>query len=348
MPAKESKYFLNALLVLFLALFILILAGFLAPLVLGLLLAGLGFPLYRELSKKIGDKKNLAALITVFAIALVIILPFLGVLSLLAKEAFDIFTTARDQWAVDQSFMQTLEPIAQKLNLDLGELIRNQLAPIIENIGLTISREIGGLLSDALRLALNFFVMIVTTFYLLRDGEKLANFLIKLSPLKTSDELSLYHTFREAGKAVFFGNFISAIVQGLLGGLGFLIFGIGSPVLWGTVMAFLALIPFLGPYLIFLPAAIYLFISGDALTAILFLLYNILIVSTVDNLIKPKLISDRIKIHPFLILLSILGGIKVFGLLGIIYGPLIAAVFLALLKVYLEHVGANPHLNNQS
>lgn len=334
---KESKYFLNVLLILFLALFVLILAGFLAPLVLGLLLAGLGFPLYRELLKRFGDKKNLASLLTVLVISLVIILPFVGILSLLAKEAFDIFTTARDQWAVNQSFMQALQPISVKFDINLEEIIRNQLAPVIENLGLVLSREIGGLLSDALRLALNFFIMLVTTFYLLRDGEKLANFLIKLSPLKTADELSLYHTFREAGKAVFFGNFISAIVQGLLGGLGFLIFGIGSPVLWGAVMAFLALIPFLGPYLIFIPAAIYLFATGGTFTAILFLLYNILIVSTVDNLIKPKLISERIKIHPLLILLAILGGIKVFGLLGIIYGPLIVAVFLALLKVYLNH-----------
>jgi len=346
MPIKESKYFLNALLIIFLALFIVIVAGFLAPLVLGLLLAGLGFPLYRELLKKLSQKKNLAALITVLVISLVIILPLVGILSVLAKEAFDLFTVARDQWAVNQSFMEALEPLSEKLNLNLEELVRNQLTPVIENLGLTISKEIGGLLSNAVNLALNFFVMIVTIFYLLRDGEKLTNFLIALSPLKTSDELSLYHTFREAGKAVFFGNFISSGVQGLLGGIGFLIFGIGSPVLWGTVMAFLALIPFLGPYLIFIPAAIYLFVTGTTTTAILFLLYNILIVSTVDNLIKPKLISARIKIHPLLILLAILGGIKVFGLMGIIYGPLIAAVFLALLKVYLEHTASDR--SNQS
>jgi len=204
-------------------------------------------------------------------------------------------------------------------------------------LGLTLSKEVGGIISNAVSLILNFFVMAMTLFYLLRDGEKFSKFLIDLSPLKTREELNLYKTFHDAGKAIFVGNFVAAMVQGLLGGIGFAIFGIPSPVLWGAVMGFLALIPFLGPYIIFLPAGVYLFATGSLTMGIIFLIYNIFIVSTIDNFIKPILIGDKISIHPLLVLLTILGGIEAFGLMGIIYGPLIAAMFLAILKVYLKH-----------
>lgn len=338
MSVSEAKKFLIFLLAVFFVLLVVILSGFFAPLVLGLLLMGLSFPLYEVLLKRLGGKENLAALTAVLIISLVIILPFLGLLSLLTKEAVDLLGTAPDKFSLGEAIVRTLEPLAQKFNLDVRGAVRAQLTPVLEKLGLVISREIGNLLSNAARLVLNFFVMFVSLFYLLRDGRRLGEFLMSFSPLANHEEMDLYHTFKEAGRAIFYSNFVSAIVQGILGGIGFALFGLGSPVLWGAVMAFLALIPLLGAYIIFIPAALYLFFTGKTAIAIGFLLYNILIVSSVDNLIKPKLISQKIKIHPLLILLAILGGLKIFGLMGIVYGPLIIAIFLTLLKVYLEHV----------
>ncbi len=338
MSVSEAKKFLIFLLAIFFVLLVVILSGFFAPLVLGLLLMGISYPLYEYLLKRFGGKENLSALIAVLVVSLVIILPFLGILSLLTKEAVDLFSQTPDKFSLSETIIKTFKPIAQKFNIDIQSVVNAQLTPVLENLGLTISREIGSLLSNAALLILNFFIMFVSLFYFLRDGKRLADFLIVFSPLKTHEELDLYNTFKEAGRAIFYGNFISALVQGILGGIGFALFGLGSPVLWGAVMAFLALIPFLGAYIIFIPAALYLFFTDQTGTAIGFLLYNILIVSSVDNLIKPKLISQKIKVHPLLILLAILGGLKIFGLMGIIYGPLIVAIFLALLKVYLEHV----------
>ena len=335
MSTKEAKHFIAALIIVFFGLFVLIVSGFLAPLVLGMLLAGLIYPLYKELSHGLGQ--SLGALVSTLLVMLIIILPVLGILSLLVKEAIDLLSTQRDWVSLYQPIIKTLEPISFRINFDIEAFIGDQLVPALNNLGATISSELGNLLSNALRLGLNFFVMLITVFYMLRDGKKFAEFLMDFSPLKSADELSLYGTFRDAGKAVFLGNFVSALVQGILGGIGFALFGLGSPVLWGTIMAFLALIPFRGPYLIFLPAAIYIFSTQSMAMTLGFLFYNILIVSSVDNLIKPKLIGEKIRVHPLLILVSILGGLKAFGLIGIIYGPLIVAIFLALLKVYLAH-----------
>jgi len=337
MPVRESIYFLAVLLIIFFGLVIFLFAGFLAPLVFGVLLAGISYPFYRRLTIWFGDRKNLAALATVSLIAILILLPATGLLTLLTKEALELWGATRDQFTIKGPFMDSLNALAFRFGFDLPAFLQVHLAPALQNASFAISQEIGGVLSNALQLAFDFFVMIVTIFYLLRDGKAFGKFLIQFSPLRNDDDLAIYRTFKETGLAVFLGNFASALFQGFLGGIGFFAFGVPSPVLWGTVMAFLALIPFLGPYIIFLPAAAYLLISGKTMAAIIFLLYNFLIVSTVDNFIKPKLISDKTDIHPLLILLSILGGLKVFGIIGIIYGPLIVAIFLALLHVYLTH-----------
>jgi predicted PurR-regulated permease PerM len=343
MPAKESNHFLISILLVFLGLVVLLFTKFLAPLVFGILLAGFAFPLYTRLTAFFRGKENIASLITVLLLALLIILPFTGILTLLAREAFQ-FVGAYSE----NGFMDAAKHIADFLsdtfNIDAETILSTQVIPALKNASAAIYQELGGLLSNALQLTLNFFVMIVTAFYMLRDGKEFGKFLISLSPLKTVDELTIYRTFKETGLAVFYGNFISALTQGVLGGIGFFLFGIESPVLWGTVMAFLALIPFLGPYLVFVPAAAYLFLTGNTGTGIAFVIYNLLIVSTIDNILKPELLSSRMNIHPLPTLLAILGGLKVFGILGIIYGPLIFATFMAILKVYLAHIrGKDAH-----
>jgi len=226
--------------------------------------------------------------------------------------------------------------LADQLGIDINKFIEEQVTPAIKNLGFSISQGVGKALASVFSLGLHLFVMAMTIFYMLRDGKKFGDYLIKLSPMRTDKEISLFETFRDTGKAVFYGNFISGIVQGILGGIGFAIFGIGSPIFWGVMMAFFGIIPFLGPFVVFIPAAVYLFAIGDTSNAIIFLLYNLIIVSSVDNLIKPKIISGKVDVHPLVMLLAILGGLSAFGIMGIIYGPIIATLFLAILKVYLD------------
>ena len=337
MTTEQSHYFLIAIILIFVGLISLLLSGFLTPLVLGTILAAISYRWYKKISVKLPEKENLAALLTLLLIVTVVIVPALILIALLAKEAFNVFVLAQAQINLnDNPLTPLLQMISEKFNTNAEVMLRTQILPGLKNFGIYLSNQLSGILSDALQLFVGFFVMLVTIFYLLRDGRALGEFLIKFSPLKTEDELFIFQTFKKVSRAVFYGNFVSALAQGSLGGLGFWIFGLESPVLWGATMAFLALIPLLGPYLIFIPAAAYLLIANKTGLAIGFLLYNIILVSSVDNIIRPKFISEEIKIHPLLVLLSILGALKIFGILGIIYGPLIVAIFFALLDIYLK------------
>jgi predicted PurR-regulated permease PerM len=338
MPFRQSNHVLVALLLGCLGLFALILSGFAAPLILGTILATIARPAYEWISKNVRIHRNAAGLITVTLVSLVIILPAAGLLTLLTREAINLFTLLSDNPSFADPILRTLSRISQATGIDVVSFAQQQVVQFSRTIALTVSNQIGGLLSNFGSLILAFFVMMVTMFYLLRDGHAFATFLIELSPLKTKDELGLWKTFEDTGRAVFYGNVASALAQGILGGLGFALFGLSSPTLWGAVMGFLGLIPLLGPYLVFLPAAAYLFVTGKIALGIGFLAWNLILVSTIDNVLKPEIISSKIKVHPFVVLVSILGGLKLFGIMGLIYGPLIASLFLTLLAVYEAHV----------
>ncbi len=333
MSGVESKHFLLGLIIIFFALAALTLSELFAPIILGVLLAGIARPLYHELVPRAQGRENLAAFISMIAISIVIIIPFLAILTLLVREAFTLFTGA-EPFAIAEPIKRFSDSLSGALGVDIANFISMQIGPLLKNIGASISSEIGSFLSNAAGLVLSFFIMLVTLFYMLRDGKSIGEFMMKFSPLKTRDELDLYSIFTRTAKAIFYGIFVAASIQGLLAGIGFMIFGLPSPVLWGSIMAFLALIPFLGPYLVFIPAAIYIFASGETWMAVLFLLYNVIIVSTIDNLIKPRVIGRHADMHPLLILLSVFGGLQIFGFMGLIYGPLIFAIFLALVKLY--------------
>jgi predicted PurR-regulated permease PerM len=337
MTTNQSRYSLIALALVFLGLTAMLLSSFVAPLVLGAILAAGTYPSYTKLRTALKDRENLAALLMILVIVVIILTPILTLLTLLAQEALDLFLLTQEQDNLtDNPALLLFQNLAAQLGIDAERFIQEQVLPSLKNFGLYLSSRVGSLLSDALQLFLGFFVLLVTIFYLLRDGKALGDFLMKFSPLQTKEELYIFQTFKKVGRAVFYGNFLSAMAQGALGGLGFWIFGLGSPVLWGTTMGFLGLIPLLGPYLIFIPAALYLFLAGQTGMAVGFLAYNLILVSSADNIIKPKFISEEIKIHPLLILLSILGALKIFGIIGILYGPLIVSVFFALLEIYLQ------------
>lgn len=339
MFADKANSFLLVILIAFTILVAMLLAGFAAPLVVGAILASLAYRPYARLAAKFRGQKNLAALVVLLAIILIIILPFLSLITLLGTEAFALFSETRDQLSLNTELAKAITKFSEAFNLeiDVQDFIATQVGPVLKGLGLFLYEEVGGVLSSVIRLLISFFIMLLTVFYLLRDGDKLGAFFLNLKLFRNSDGLHIFQVFKNTGKAIFFGTILAALAQGVLGGFGFFLFGLKSPVLWGAVISFLGLIPLLGAYVVFIPAAIFLFITAPVWQAILFLLYNIVIVSTVDNIIRPKVVGDKINIHPFLIFLAILGGLKLFGLLGIIYGPLIASIFLVLLEMYRDH-----------
>ena len=140
--------------------------------------------------------------------------------------------------------------------------------------------------------------------------------------------------FHEMASVVLVVNGISGVMQGSLGGVVFAIFGIGSPFLWGSIMAILAFFPIVGIAAVFLPASVYLFLKGRVAAGIFFVIFYLVLSSVTEYVIKPKLVGNKVKIHTLLVFLSVLGGLKVFGILGIIYGPLVITAFLTLTDIY--------------
>lgn len=334
---NQSYYLLIALLLVFAILTGLLFFGFLAPIIIGALLAALGSRWYKKLLALLNDRKSLAAFIVVSVMILLIVIPLIASVVLLAKEAFSLFVFAREEININET-IAAIQAVFSKINLkiDVAGLTENQLLPAIQNLGLYISQQLGGFLSNAISLVIVLLIIFITAFYFLKDGHRLGKFLIEVSPLKTADELFIAKTFKDVGGALFYGNFLIALIEGIFGGLGFWIFGLGSPFLWGLIIAILGIIPLLGASLVYIPAVIYLFIIDKPAIALVFLVYNIIYVMIFENILKPKLIGDQMRVHPLLVLLSLLGGLKVFGILGVVYGPLIITIFIGLLNIHRE------------
>jgi predicted PurR-regulated permease PerM len=174
-------------------------------------------------------------------------------------------------------------------------------------------------------------------FYGFREGQGFIVYLKELLPLDGELKDSLFYELRTITQAVLYGQVLAAIIQGALGTLGLLIFGVPNWLFWGAIMIITALLPVLGTGLIWAPAAVGLILNDEITNGVLLLVYGATIVMNIDNFIRPKLVSTRTKVHPVLILIGVLGGLSVFGFIGMLVGPLILAMLVALIKFYEQH-----------
>jgi predicted PurR-regulated permease PerM len=181
---------------------------------------------------------------------------------------------------------------------------------------------------------LGVFVLLFIMYYGFKDGRRFVAFIYDTLPLREAYKDRLFKETQEVIDAVFVGNILVSVVQGTLGGLGFWAFGIPNPVFWGFVMTILAILPIIGTPVVWLPAGVILIATGDTFAGVGILLYGLLIVSTVDNFLKPKIIGGRSQVHPAIVLLGVVGGIWVFGAVGFLLGPLILAIFGVLLGLF--------------
>ncbi len=286
------------------------------------ILAYLFYLVYKKLKKRFKNE-NLTSAITTIIIIIIILLPLVLVANLLVKEAIEVYNNIRqeDLLAIDLPKYQDLDIENYfKEGLKIGALyIVDSLSKFVFSIPARI---------------LDFFIIVFLTFYLFKDGEKFLENIKSYMPLKQSQKDILFKRMGDVVYAIIYGLVIAAIVQGIAGIIGFFIFGVDNAILLGLVMIVAAMIPFVGSAIIWLPISILKILSGDSFKGIGLLIYGIVIISTVDNIIRPKIIGDRTKIHPVLILLGIFGGIAMFGFIGVVVGPLILAIFLVLLKYY--------------
>jgi predicted PurR-regulated permease PerM len=314
---------------------------FLSILVLAFVLTGTFYPVYRLLAKKM--QPVLASVITCAIIFLVVFLPLVFLIGALSKEAYSLYlmgtSTAMDQDLKDflqnSRIVERIEGFLANYDIKLGaEHLNNGLTELGRSVGLFLYEQVSAIASNVLKFLVNFAFMLLVIFFLLIDGQKLITFLVELSPLPEDQDRKLMEKFHEMASVVLVVNGISGLIQGSLGGAVFAVFGLSSPLLWGSIMAILAFFPIVGIAVVFIPASVYLFLKGRMAAGIFFFIFYLVVSSVIEYVIKPKLVGNKVRIHTLLVFVSVLGGLKVFGILGIIYGPLVITAFLTLTDIY--------------
>ena len=302
-------------------------------------------PLYVRISARLGERANIAAGITVAVVVFVIILPTVFLawgLVTQGLESMHMITRWVDQADTGNLFRDhRLEPYLSWLRENLPFLkideatIQAKLLQYSRGFAQSMFDASATLVGNVAKLLLRFFLMIFMVFYFLREGRVMVQKLKYLAPLRTHQEDVIIDSLQRVARAVLFGSLLIAVLQGLVGALGLYFVGI-KPLFWGTMMGLAALIPVIGTGLVWMPVAAYLYLFVDPSWATFFLLWNVLVVTSIDTILRPILMRKAAQVSPFYIFFAILGGIHAFGALGIFYGPLILSFLMVMLKIYSE------------
>ncbi len=335
----------NRFQLLFFVLFVLLVLGiniliflpYFSVLFLALVFAIVFDPLHGRILRLFPSNPTLASFVSTIIVGLVIVGPIFFFGAILFQEASDLYvflTTKGTNSDVNQS-ISTLSTFLQ------GFIPGGDVTSLEVNIESYASKGLSWVLSHmttffsgALKLFLSLLLMLLSLFYFFRDGKKLVNSLIDLSPLHDQYDRKIVERMMLAVNSVVRGSLIIGLIQGFLTGVGFYLFGVPSPALWGTVAAVASLIPSIGTSLILVPAILFLFFTGHTGNAAGLLVWGAVAVGLIDNLLGPLLIKRGIHIHSFLILLSALGGIAFFGPIGFLAGPVSLALLFALFDIY--------------
>src|SRR5690606_27087324 len=317
--------------------FIWLLQPYLTAIFWGTILAIIFMPLHKRLLSRMSGQPNLAALISLSMCILIVILPLIAITGALVQEGAALYRrlSSGELNLADHlgQVVDALPPFVHQALSDFGILDMNNLREKLSDSAMQGSQFLA---TQAFNFGQNTFgfivglgVMLYLLFFLFRDGSRLAVKCRQLIPLSEQHQQHLFRKFTTVVRATVKGNIVVAATQGLLGGLIFWILGIQGVLLWGVLMAFLSLLPAVGAALIWFPVAIYFLVSGEFVEGIILILYGVLVIGLVDNILRPILVGKDTKLPDYLVLISTLGGLVMFGLNGFVIGPLIAALFIS-------------------
>lgn len=314
---------------------------FLSILVLSFVLAGIFRPFYSFLIRK-NFSPGFSSLLSCLSIVIIVFIPLTLFIGALSREAFGLYQLAKSANFVMKFWEMLQNEHIVRIREFLGgfgikfepEGLSNALSDFAKLAGGFIYTQASAWASNIMSFLLNFLMMIVVIFFLLRDHEKLFDYINRLSPLPTEQGVLLINKFHEIAKAVLIGNGFCGLLQGVLGGVAFYVFEIGTPIFWGATMGILAFLPIFGIGLVLIPASLLLLLKGSVGTGIFLLIFYMVLSFSVEYALKPKIVGKQVDMHTLLVFLGIMGGLSVFGFLGIIYGPLIITAFLTLSELY--------------
>lgn len=343
---QEKRIFVWVLIAVSLG-FLWVLSPFFAPILWASIITVLSYPVYSRLMRRFPKYPNSLAVLTLFMVVIVVIVPVLLVLTSVLNEAANLYSQYESGKLNIGKYLnqiQTAFPVIQRqaesLGVNLNE-IRDQASSGVASAANFLAKHSVNIGQNTLAFFLNSALMLYLAFFLLRDGKRIM-FWLKISfPLDDERENQLFGKFSEVTRATVKGNLVVGLVQGGLGGLIFWILGVQPAVLWAALMAVSSLIPAVGTALIWLPVSIYLLAVGHYLQAVSLVLFGVLVIGTVDNILRPILVGRDTKLPDYVVLFSTLGGLAMFGIHGFVVGPLIAALFITLWHMFV--IEFNPH-----
>lgn len=340
-------YFLIACLILALIALIWILSPFITVLMVAVVITVVFYPIYKKILKLLRGRASLASLLTCFVVLVTIVIPiavFIILITSEAQETYKIISTEISSgkydkyltWSEGGYFFDLKNEVAPYFDLDQINLKQTILDVANDLKGFILNQTVS-ILGAISSIALSIFLMFFSMYYFFKDGSKLVDKMGYLSPLPSVYEIELFKRLNIIIKAIVFGVLMSSVLQGVVGGIGFAIFGVSGAIFWGTMIAFASLIPVVGTALIWVPASIILLLSGHYVGGIGLFVFGIVVIGSIDNFVRPYLIQgagSRAKTYPLLIFFVILGGIFTMGFKGILVGPILLMILLTFLHIY--------------
>ncbi|BEQ15232.1 AI-2E family transporter [Desulfoferula mesophila] len=342
-----SRWFFGISTLLMLYLGYLLIQPFLMPIFLAVVLVVVGWPLHMGVLRLVGPKRqHLAAAVTVFVFTVIIVMPLYFIVGIISEQALGLYNTVSNMvqgGGLQESLkhgMDLLNPFFDKLNETMGiskAEVFTQVGELVRRVSNLLYSNLTGLLRGITNLVIDFFLMLLVAFYLFIDGRRAADRLLSLSPMPSS----LNHKIRDevlgTMRATLTGTVVMSLLQGILGGVGFWIFGVPNSPFWGTVMVFASVVPIFGTAVVWVPGGLFLLLSGMTQAGVGVMIWCLVAALVCDNLIKPKLLGNVTHLHPLMIFFAVLGGLLLFGVVGLVLGPMVLALMLSLLEVYRLH-----------
>lgn len=342
-PSSVNKLALLGLIGLISAIFLAMVRHFLMAILLAGIFSALARPVYRRLERFFGHRPAVASAVTLLLLILVVLIPLTGLLGIVTAQAIKVGQSATP-WVQEQvNQPAALWDMLRHLPFydETADLLLPYRETILRKAGelvATLSRFLIGSLGSATVMTVNIlfmlFVLLYTMFFFLIDGERLLGKILYYLPLEDSDEMRMLDKFTSVTRATLKGTAVIGLIQGTLAGAAFAVVGIPSAVFWGTVMAVLSFIPGIGSALVWVPATLILMGGGHWGRGLALGSFCAVVVGSVDNFLRPRLVGKDTQMHELMILFSTLGGISMFGVLGVIIGPIIAALFVTVWEIY--------------
>lgn len=341
-PSSRDRPALLFLLVAVSAALVVVLLPFYAAIMWGVILALLFTPLYHWILHKVGGRASVAALCTMAVIILIVVLPATLVMVALAQEASGIYARVQSgelkpalyfSHVFDQ-LPNWITDVLDRLGLVNFTTLQRRLGAAVAQGSQLMATQVFNVGQNTFEFVVSLFIAMYLAFFLIRDGSTVMHTIGRLVPLAPAHKQQLWDKFATVVRATVKGNLLVAAIQGALGGLAFWFLGVGGALLWAVVMAALSLLPSVGAALVWLPFTLYFFANGAVWQAVALMAYGVLVIGLVDNLLRPILVGKDTLMPDYVVMITTIGGMAVFGINGFILGPLIAAMFIAVWHIF--------------